>query len=1566
MGKKLVSWLLLCCMLAGTFVPSMPVYAQEAGDQAVVSDVTVDAASEEIAEGNDAAQEFEEEVQILEEEETAAPEEDTEDPDAVSEDTEETIDDQEAFTEDAEETADDQEITEDEISEEVVEAGELEEEKLGDGLFYDNYKGDIGYLGDGCVTFETKPADIAEVGDVYLYASRTKDKKNPVYLGFKTLQDPTYFNETYYGDQFEKEYLKANKLDLHQAEQELTAGTWYLYAETKDGKPYGTNMLQLNVLPAPGQIEATAAAKAEDRSITVTREAAAQNSDRVYIFKKDTGFADWKSADFDASGIATFDEFAYAPLEEDTWYYIAYATPEFELPEGSLIEKEGPVDFMSPPAKVYIEKFRPSYDKIIVFDRETDDDISEIKCVAGQKKYLQVAVYASGYGDAPDQNVTFKSSDTKIFTVDAAGNITAKKAGSAILTVESTAYPDAKEELDVTVIELEKIKKITANPSKISGAADNGEMEISITTDAGVEGYIEWETPTVGEIVYTVYPPTSELDNGKATVKFKRTAGGVCELVGKVVAEKDGKECEKKTITIPVAIDGLSSAKTAAWMKGKQTSGWVAADGLKIRETGKKALALAREGAIVYYFDAATNQPAKGLWIIDKKYRYFDDNGLLVVGDEIPFKEIDDMAINSAGDVLTGWVDKGTDKYYYDPYQVKDSWVYDKAGKGYRFVDKNGKALSGAGLIKFNSESTNYSGRSFVFNENFVRQSGWVYLDAAGKITTKSKAVKFVYADPDTGIVKDGEFFRVGKKRYCASNDCSVRTGFFWDIYYYYADENGVIAENKFVTIDNVTYYAGEDGYIVEKTVSVPVFVCYDGKLCLQKGTSLCLEEDVKQASGLKLEDGSPVYYKSVSKKPSDGVLFYSDDQGKNKVKNAWLYDDEITNQIYYVNGSGKVVTGIVKIGVVSYYFDPETAKLSKYSEPTLVEYKEKKYWIEENGKVANDHVTLEVSGGHIVALVKKDGQPEPEGIYSYEGRKYPIGGNGVIINEQLASIKGKWYVINSDTDGWSTIVTRAADGFAEISGYTFWVCKDGSIKMGLVKDKSGKLYYCGASGIIYDGLVNIGGKLYYFTKDGSAASGWVYCKGDTDGYNYVYDSYSGVLYYYGPFTFYFDPKTHVAATGWKTMNAPALNSYGKLMLDASGRPIESGSKKKIYFVETEDWAPAGALAGYYPDYPDLTVGGKTYRFRMDGSPVTDRAVAEDADGTGFDILTTKDGSFAKGRTKVGNDWYYFDTETGIKETNVFRLSGGKWYHYGYDGRMNMNDDFAGVSTEYKTDGSIVRFMDTGGRTVKNMKISCDGYKDDYLIGPKGLPLTGFQPYAQQDDDGNWTAYFYCDSDGSTTADDSVNLYDFSLVPSGKKIYVVFSEDSMVYANASDKKEVYFCGGTYPSVNYARLGTADRDRLKRYEQYSTINDKVFDMCMKADGTLASNEVIDGKPVNTYGIFTEDLSPFYRTGSNWHHLNLRPGTTEEYVESYEDDKKIVAVISIDQNGNLKPVCRKDTGAKLNGLFLFFDEYPIYMKNGLPATGWQKAAISGTSYNLYFDPDCAIAIVLPGYG
>lgn len=160
-----------------------------------------------------------------------------------------------------------------------------------------------------------KPADIAEVGDVYLYASLTKDKKNPVYPGYRTLQDPTGY-ETYYGDQAEEKYLEANKLDLHQAEQALTAGTWYLYAETKDGKPYGTNMLQLNVLPAPGQIDARQISKT-DSKITVTREAAAQNSDRVYIFKKDTGFADGESAAFDASSIATFDEFADDPLETE-------------------------------------------------------------------------------------------------------------------------------------------------------------------------------------------------------------------------------------------------------------------------------------------------------------------------------------------------------------------------------------------------------------------------------------------------------------------------------------------------------------------------------------------------------------------------------------------------------------------------------------------------------------------------------------------------------------------------------------------------------------------------------------------------------------------------------------------------------------------------------------------------------------------------------------------------------------------------------------------------------------------------------------------------------------------------------------------------------------------------------------------------------------------------------------------------------------------------------------------------------------------------------------------------
>ncbi|MCR5509238.1 MAG: hypothetical protein K6F34_11215, partial [Lachnospiraceae bacterium] len=216
--------------------------------------------------------------------------------------------------------------------------------------------------------------------------------------------------------------------------------------------------------------------------------------------------------------------------------------------------------------------------------------------------------------------------------------------------------------------------------------------------------------------------------------------------------------------------------------------------------------------------------------------------------------------------------------------------------------------------------------------------------------------------------------------------------------------------------------------------------------------------------------------------------------------------------------------------------------------------------------------------------------------------------------------------------------------------------------------------------------------------------------------------------------------------------------------------------------------------------------------------------------------------------------------------------------------------------------------------------------------------------------------------DGSTTADDSVNLYDFSLVPSGKKIYVVFSEDSMVYANASDKKEVYFSDGHTLFADYSRLGAADRDRLKIIMQYSQNNSVMLKMHMKADGSLASNEVINGKPVNIYGMFTEKLSPFYRTGSNWHYLGCLPGTVNVFnAYSSEDEKNIEVVISIDQNGNLKQVCRRDTGAKLNGRIQLYDKYQIYVKNGLPVTGWQKITYLGETYNYYFDPDCAVALV-----
>ncbi|MCR5507243.1 MAG: hypothetical protein K6F34_01010, partial [Lachnospiraceae bacterium] len=207
MDKKLISWVLLGCMLLGVITPAAPAYAQEPAEQAIVSDAleSDDSVPEDVMEG-EAPLTFETDIPFEDEEETEIPsEEDIEAPDIVLEDIEE-------------ETAMEPEETEAGIEEDVPEAVETEEEKLGDGHFYDDYKGDIGYLGDGCVTFETKPADIDDVGDAYLYASPTEDKKNSVYLGFKTLQDPTYYNETYYGDQFEKEYLKANKLDLHQAE----------------------------------------------------------------------------------------------------------------------------------------------------------------------------------------------------------------------------------------------------------------------------------------------------------------------------------------------------------------------------------------------------------------------------------------------------------------------------------------------------------------------------------------------------------------------------------------------------------------------------------------------------------------------------------------------------------------------------------------------------------------------------------------------------------------------------------------------------------------------------------------------------------------------------------------------------------------------------------------------------------------------------------------------------------------------------------------------------------------------------------------------------------------------------------------------------------------------------------------------------------------------------------------------------------------------------------------------------------------------------------------------------
>ena len=472
-------------------------------------------------------------------------------------------------------------------------------------------------------------------------------------------------------------------------------------------------------------------------------------------------------------------------------------------------------------------------------------------------------------------------------------------------------------------------------------------------------------------------------------------------------------------------------------------------------------------------------------------------------------------------------------------------------------------------------------------------------------------------------------------------------------------------------------YYFGEDSkavkdgmYKVEKNNGLPL-PCYNYKfdadgiiehdedtskngICDGDGSRFYYIDGVKVGEGLIMVDGSYYYARtSTAEIVRNRSYWVTKTNGLPVKEGTYKFDADgrmIINGFVEYNGftyyydNGTLAKGFTKIGNDYYFFNAASGKM----------YKDIELWVggNEYGIEAGLHyfgsdgkmLVQDVENG-AREIVEKDGKlylmidksTAPEGLYEIDGEYYYAQAYGVLA---------------VDKEIYAT--TELLDG-------TGW-------------------YRFGADGkLIKNGFADCDGYTFYFT-DGIRAKGFTKIGDDY----YIFNTYSGKMY--------------KNANMWVSSNDYGIKS-GLHYFGEDGKmvnpDVENGKKQivekggKLYLMIDKSLAPEGLYeidGEYYYAQADGTLavdkdiyattklldGTGWYRFGADGKLIKNGF----ADCGGFTFYFT-DGIRAKGFTKIGDDYYIFNTYSGkmYKNANMwvgsndYGIKGGLHY-FGEDGKM--------------------------------------------------------------------------------------------------------------------------------------------------------------------------------------------------------------------------------------------------------------------------------------------------------
>ena len=472
-------------------------------------------------------------------------------------------------------------------------------------------------------------------------------------------------------------------------------------------------------------------------------------------------------------------------------------------------------------------------------------------------------------------------------------------------------------------------------------------------------------------------------------------------------------------------------------------------------------------------------------------------------------------------------------------------------------------------------------------------------------------------------------------------------------------------------------YYFGEDGkavkngnYKVDKNNDLPLPAyqyCFDAD-------GVIIHDDDTSKNGICPGDGSKYYYVDGVKVGEglicvDGTFYYARTSNGEIVRDRdyWIAKTNgypIEARTYHFDADGKmVIDGFVDINGGTYYFvKGECAKgLTKIGEDYYffnagsgLMYKDANMWVP-----ANDY-GIE-PGMHYFDAEGKMFVPNVETgvkkIVAENGKLY-FTIDGVKMVNGLYELDGAYYFARYD----GTLVTNGSAYVetTELSGngwYGFGA--DGKLIMTGFVTGNGKTYYY-ADGVRAKGLTKIGEDYYFF----NAGSGMMY----KDANMWVPANSYGVE----PGMHYFDAEGKMFVPNVETGVKKIVAENGKLYFTIDGVKMVNGLYEldgAYYFARYDGTLVTNGSA--YVETTELS-GNGWYGFGADGKLIMTGFVT----GNGKTYYYA-DGVRAKGLTKIGEDYYFFNAGSGMmyKDANMwvpansYGVEPGMHY-FGAEGKM--------------------------------------------------------------------------------------------------------------------------------------------------------------------------------------------------------------------------------------------------------------------------------------------------------